>query len=303
MCPPADTEGVARSEAVRMWLLGGFRVSVGSRTVDEGAWRLRKAASLVKLLALAPGHRLHREQAMDLLWPDLGRRAASNNLRQVVHAARRTLTPTEGSRYLVSEEESLVLCPGGNLLVDVEAFEEAAQRARRSRDPAAYRATLDLYAGELLPEDRYEEWAVERREEVWRLHIALLIELAELYAERAEYGRAVETLQRALSEEPANEEAHASLMRLYALSGRPTASCAARRGGWRPRAPCSSGPTTACTSTSPRTCSSPVSTRCSIPLRDGCATRTRGTTSPTRRRWTGSQSFAPPECRSAPCPV
>jgi DNA-3-methyladenine glycosylase II len=39
-------------------MLGGFSVSVGPRTVEEGGWRLRKAASLIKLLALAPGHRL-----------------------------------------------------------------------------------------------------------------------------------------------------------------------------------------------------------------------------------------------------
>ena|SRR5215207_5937290 len=66
-----------RSEAVRVRLLGGFKVSVGSRSIEGGAWRLRKAASLVKLLALAGGHSLHREQTMDLLWPDLGKKAAS----------------------------------------------------------------------------------------------------------------------------------------------------------------------------------------------------------------------------------
>ena len=60
-----------RSDAVRVWLLGGFRVSVGPRTIAQDAWRLRKATTLVKLLALAPGHRLHREHIMDLLWPDL----------------------------------------------------------------------------------------------------------------------------------------------------------------------------------------------------------------------------------------
>jgi hypothetical protein len=78
MCPPAGFEGVAQSgmptgespEPVRIWLLGGFRVSVGSQTIEEGAWRLRKPAALVKLLALAPHHRLQREQIMDLLWPD-----------------------------------------------------------------------------------------------------------------------------------------------------------------------------------------------------------------------------------------
>jgi DNA-binding SARP family transcriptional activator len=57
---------------VRVKLLGGYSVSVGDRTVARDLWRLRKAAALVKLLALAPGYRLYREQAMDLLWPELG---------------------------------------------------------------------------------------------------------------------------------------------------------------------------------------------------------------------------------------
>jgi DNA-binding SARP family transcriptional activator len=87
---------------MRIRLLGGFEVSVGSRTIEEGAWRLRKAASLVKLLALSRTHRLHREQVMDALWPELGTDAASNNLRQALHAARRALDPATGSRYLAS---------------------------------------------------------------------------------------------------------------------------------------------------------------------------------------------------------
>src|SRR5829696_8982945 len=148
---PSGFEGGRRSEAVRVWMLGGFRVTIGSRTIVQDAWRLRKGAALVKLLALAPGHRLHREQAMNLLWPDSGRRAASNSLRSTLHAARNVLDPALGSRYLASQDESLVLCPGGDLWVDVDAFEEAAATARRSRDPAAYRAALDLYAGDLLP--------------------------------------------------------------------------------------------------------------------------------------------------------
>jgi DNA-binding SARP family transcriptional activator len=140
-------------DVVRVWLLGGFRVSVGSRAIGQDAWRLRKAASLVKLLALAPGHRLHREQVMEALWPNLGLRAASNNLRQALHVARRTLhpDPSVASRYLSLGGEQLALCSEGQLEVDVEAFERAAASARRSRDPAAYRAAIELYSGELLP--------------------------------------------------------------------------------------------------------------------------------------------------------
>jgi DNA-binding SARP family transcriptional activator len=94
------------SDTVRVWLLGGFRVSVGSRIIEDSQWRLRKAAALVKLLSLAPDHQLHREQIMDLLWPDLGKKAASNNLRQALHAARRALASDSsvGSRYLVHDQ-------------------------------------------------------------------------------------------------------------------------------------------------------------------------------------------------------
>ena len=209
-----------KTEVIRIGLLGGFRVSVGGRTIGEDAWRLRKAASLTKLLALAEGHRLHRERVMYLLWPDLTKKAASNNLRGAIHAARRALGE-EGSRCLVSEDESLVLCPGSELWVDAEAFEEAALAARHSRDPAAYRAAIDLYAGDLLPGDRYEDWTEVRREGLRQLYLGLLIDLAGLREERDEYGPAIEALKIAVGEEPTNEGAHASLMRLHSHCGRP----------------------------------------------------------------------------------
>ena len=214
-----------QSGDVRIGLLGDFTVKVGDRKVDEKAWRLRKAASLIKLLALAPGHRIHRERAMDLLWPKLGIRAASNNLRQALHVARRKLHPDPeiDSRYLSVSGEQLLMCPQGQLWVDVDAFEEAAETARRSEDPAAYRAAIELYSGELLPEDRYEEWAESRRQELRHTFLSLLVELAGLYEERGaeeDLAPAVQALQRVLAEEPTNEEAHVGLMRLYASSGR-----------------------------------------------------------------------------------
>jgi len=109
---------------MRIWLLGGFCVLVRSRVVGHGSWRLRKAASLVNLLALAPNHYLHREQIMEALWPELGRRTASINLRQVLHVARGALEtdPPAGLRHLASQDKSVLLCPEGSLWVDVKAF-------------------------------------------------------------------------------------------------------------------------------------------------------------------------------------
>ncbi len=146
---PRSTEAPGgEPEVVRLWLLGAFEVSVGHRSIGEKEWRLKKAGSLLKLLALAPGHRLRREQAMELPWPGLDPEAAANNL----HVVRRTLEPAApentASRYLTLRRELLALCPDGTLWVDVEAFERAAATARRSREPAAYRAAVELYIGD-----------------------------------------------------------------------------------------------------------------------------------------------------------
>ncbi len=166
---------------------------------------------------------MHREQITDALWPDLDTKSAANNLHRALHFARgvlETTPPNTTPRYLQRQGALLALCPEGPLWVDVQAFEEAAATARHSREPAAYRAAVELYSGELLPEDRYEEWTQEKREELRQLRLALLVELAGLNEEREEYEPAIEALRQVLAEEPAKEEAHQGLMRLYAASGR-----------------------------------------------------------------------------------
>ena len=232
---PTTTETARRSEleVVRIGLLGGFRLSVGPRLIEEDRWRLRKARSLIKLLALAPDHRLHREQVMETLWPVLGMRKASNNLHQILHAVRRTLEPavlatapasgsaaSASSGYLLLRDEQLSLCPDSPLWVDVEAFEQTAATARHAMEPAAFRAAIDLYAGELLPEDRYEPWVEQRRAQLRELYLSLLLELGALLEGRREFGEAIEALGRVVAEEPTHEGAHVGLMRLHALSGR-----------------------------------------------------------------------------------
>jgi predicted ATPase/DNA-binding CsgD family transcriptional regulator len=103
----------------------------------------------------------------------------------------------------------------------VEAFEEEAAAARHAPvEPEAFRAAIDLCAGELLPGDRYEPWVEERRAQLRELYLSLLLELGALYEERGEYESAIEALGRVVAQEPAHEAAHAGLMRLYALSGR-----------------------------------------------------------------------------------
>src|SRR5262249_62041475 len=94
---------------LRIELLGGFRVTSGGRPIPDEVWQRRKTAALFQLLALAPRHRLHREQVMDVLWPELAPPAAAADLRKALYYGRHSLPGEEGSTLIGSVGELLYL--------------------------------------------------------------------------------------------------------------------------------------------------------------------------------------------------
>jgi predicted ATPase/DNA-binding SARP family transcriptional activator len=205
--------------SVRIRLLGGFDVEVDGQLIPASAWRLRKASELLKVLAITPGHRLQREQAMEQLWPDRPADAALNNLHQALRVARAALSVTHeaGQRILVLRDGVLSLCPNGELWVDAEAFASAVREATVASGLADHLAARDLYRGELLPDDRYADWAEAPREAVAQDYLTLLTRLAQLLEREGNREAATETLRELLQHDRADESAHRSLMRLYAV--------------------------------------------------------------------------------------
>jgi len=197
---------------LRIELLGGFRVAVGTDPVPADAWRRSRAAALVKLLALAPAHRLHREQVMDALWPELAPAAAAANLRKALHYARRTVEIASVGELLSLERDGTQ--------VDVDEFRATVAQARRTGDPEVYTAALELYREGLLPEDRFEEWAIATRDELHAEYVAILQELAGLLEARGELESAIRIARRLAAADPLSESGYLELMRLQALAGR-----------------------------------------------------------------------------------
>jgi DNA-binding SARP family transcriptional activator len=187
-----------RACAIR--LLGGFRVEVDDRPISADAWRHRRGADLVKLLALAPQHRLHREEVMEVLWPALGTEAAAANLRKAVHFARQGLG---GMKTIAAEGDMLALWPGGRLSIDSEQLDAEAAKALASG--RGLDAVVKLFTGDLLPEDRYAPWAEPHRER--------------LRARRLEVLKAAGRWDEALELDRTDEVAHRALMRSHLKSG------------------------------------------------------------------------------------
>ena len=119
--PPSPGVGAAQARysepngiaPLHVRLLGGFcieRSDVGQTVSD---WPRRSAKTLIKLLAVQPGHALHREQVIDVLWPKVNAESALNSLGKALHVARRALQPglprRQDSAYLRLADGMLVL--------------------------------------------------------------------------------------------------------------------------------------------------------------------------------------------------
>jgi predicted ATPase/DNA-binding SARP family transcriptional activator len=180
-------------------LLGGFAVVVDGRAVAAQAWSRRSAATLVKLLAFRPGRHLPREQVVDLLWPDLLLEQAAPRLHKAAHYAR---TAMGVASAVVLAGDVVTLLPDAEVVVDVERFD------RLAGDPSSVAEAIELYRGDLLPEDLYEPWAEAERE---RLRVAYLDLLRSA-------GRWAELV----AAEPLDEEAHLRLVQQHVESGNRT---------------------------------------------------------------------------------
>lgn len=206
--------------SLAIFLLGRFRAHVDGVPVPTERWTRRKSKALLKILALARGREMHREQITEALWPDSSPDSAANNLNKAILQARRTLEPElasgGGTSRFVHREGDLVRLASEGVWIDVEAFE---RDVTRTDDAKAIERALALYDGDLLPEDLYEDWASARRDSLRRQYGDAMLTSAVRLAEAGDRAGAIERLAKLIANEPANEVAHARLMRMYWLEG------------------------------------------------------------------------------------
>lgn len=238
--PPAAAQGFGeplssedRTEpraGLRVRTLGAFLVWRGATALPASAWRSETVVKLFQLLLTTEGHRLHREQVLELLWPDAPPDQGRKQLYATLYRLRKALDPPHTARscvVLTREHLALVLPEQGTASsdwLDAAAFARAARVALGGRDAAACAAAIALYEGDYLPDARYDDWATARRNELRGLYIAALLHQARLAIERGAFDGAIPVLHQALAADRGNEQATSMLMTTLAATGARTAA-------------------------------------------------------------------------------
>lgn len=182
---------------LRVDVLGGFRVAVDRRAVDLDGVKPR-ARALLRLLALHAPAPVHREVLQEALWPEADRDTGMRSLQVAVSALRShfgTMSPLDGA-HLVDRQGDAYRLAVPDEAVDLRRFELALMTARTAQRDGALAAdalweALDLYRGDVLPEDGPAEWVVGRREQVRVEALEAAVALAELSLARDDLAGAV----------------------------------------------------------------------------------------------------------------
>lgn len=205
-----------RVPEVAIAALGRFAVLLAGEPVPLAAWQSRKARDLLKILVARRGRPLAREAAAEALWPDEDPEPLSNRLSVALSTIRKVLDPDRRhppDYYLVTDGRTIALRTDR---VDVDLLEfsrlagAAAELIARGKDAAAeaqLRQARQIYAGDFVEEDLYEDWAVATREEARAQLLTVLRLLARLAAGRGDDESAVQYLSQLLEREPYDEDA------------------------------------------------------------------------------------------------
>ncbi len=188
---------------IRLYLLGSFRLERDSKPIHLAT---HKVESLLAYLALFPEQH-SCEQLAAFLWGDATDEQARHSLRTALAAIREALDDA-----LIADRESVQLNPDMNFWIDVKEIERL-----EIRDSSNLQSLISNYH-ELLP-NFYDEWIVRERERLRAIYLDALLQLAQHYRSAGDYARAIETAQKILATERANEKAHQHLIFCYAVQG------------------------------------------------------------------------------------
>jgi len=195
------------ADLLEVRLLGSFELRLGHG--GDASAPGRKVRALLTCLALSPGKSWPREKLMALLWSDRSEEQARASLRQALAELRRALGEPSPLR---TDHDAVTLDPA-MIAVDALEFERLAKTGRIDDAAALYRGPL--LDGLDVRDEAFEDWL---RVERTRLHDLAMNVLDRLAASQSA-AVALETAQRLLQLDPAREETHRMLMRLYAAAG------------------------------------------------------------------------------------
>jgi LuxR family maltose regulon positive regulatory protein len=213
--------------SLRVRLFGHFEMLCDEVPITLG--RNGKALSILKYLLANRSRPVSQDYLMGWLWPESNLKRARWSLNSAIHTLRKLISECPSSaplNYISLEEGYYRLCSEVGVVTDVDQFDahyeegRRLQREGRTEEAAAeYERAIELYGGEYLVEDLYEDWTMVERERLSNAYMEMLGRLAEHYLQADQPQEGIQACYRILEKDRSHEESYRLLMRCYARLG------------------------------------------------------------------------------------
>lgn len=211
---------------LRVRFFGSFELSRdGGETLHPS--RAIRAVSVLKYLLAHRPRPVSQDYLMGWLWPESDLKRARWSLNSTIYALRKLLRGgASPSNHVIFEEGCYRLCPDVLVSSDVEEFDDRYEHGllfekegQKREAVARYEQAVELYRGDYLAEDLYEDWTMIERERLVDAYVDMLDRLADYYAETGRVREATRSRHRILEKDPCHEHSHRRLMEYYVRLG------------------------------------------------------------------------------------
>jgi len=223
-----ETTDLPGTNYLEIYCLGKFEIRSSWKKVER--WKSVKGKTVLQYIITRDSKPVQKEVLMEVLWPECDPQSANNNLKAAIHGLRNTLgelfESKESGPLVLFEQGSYLLDPGIKVWVDVSEFEKhwlqgQALEKQGKYDSAMeeYKAADELYRGDYMEDEPYQEWTLFNREALKDVNLLILAKLANHSILNEDFDSCITYSQKILAKDPCREDAYRRLMRCHSKLG------------------------------------------------------------------------------------
>jgi LuxR family transcriptional regulator, maltose regulon positive regulatory protein len=208
--------------SIRVLTLGQFKIWIGDKEVGEKDWPREKAKELFQLF-ITLTELISKEEILQILWPNQDKKSADRDFKVALNSLHHVLEPLRKARaapfFIIREGMFYGLNPQAVFELDTTQFQEYIQNGLSDSSDKNVIALLEkglkLYQGEYLPERRYDDWCISKRESMLVYFLRGAERMAQLMVRKENYDQAIYWCEKILKRDRTWEEAYRLLMYCY----------------------------------------------------------------------------------------
>lgn len=198
----------------KIYCLGRFEV-YGKDEKKIKKWATAKVQEIFAYFIYKEGQEVDKWELCDILWRDYPAKKAEHNLHSSIYRLKNVLKSVG--------IEGIIYTQGGKYGVDFSSFTcdlwefqsfIKTNAVVNDKNITKYEKIINLYKGEFLG-NRESLWTLELNERIQRDYIQGMKDIAKYYTENKSYIKVYDYLQKIISINPFDEEAHEMIMGVY----------------------------------------------------------------------------------------